>query len=72
MSELLRERLTEPPAGEIKKDDKRNLSDKANPVDCVMVIGTRSVHGGDGSEAPRKSARRGSIHGPNHPGKPTV
>ena len=37
-----------------------------------MVTGVLSVYGGDGSKAPRKSARLSSIYGPDHSGKPTV
>ena len=71
MSELLPERFMKPPQGETKKDDEKG--DKvAYSVNCIMVSGILSVHGGDGSETPKKSARLGSIYGPNHSGKLTV
>ena len=71
VSELLPERLTEPPI-EIKKDDKRKATKPILLIASWSLEFSVYIHGSDGSEAPRKSARLCSIHGPNHPGKLTV
>ena len=69
MSELLPERVTEPPEGEMKKDNNRKVTKWPIQTIATWLLGF-SVY--MGVMAMKHPERVGSIKGPDHPGELAV